>query len=229
LASAQRRAARFVTVPMAPYVNFLALRGFLVDGKLDAASKMFREGVKIYPLSQAGNPPKMQFINGSRVPFNTVHANNFRDPRNAVYPNSQWVNLFGAADYRFLDDNGIGGRNLDSRTLFYYGYTLNTPAMVAKLVGRSESATSHRDSPNENKRTREDAMKAAITATLSACALPFALCAPAQAQTPPKMKMTTDIPPWAARSESGIRTSDLSLLAVESHEYLDGPRRVGWL
>jgi hypothetical protein len=129
---------------MAPYVNLLALRGFLVDGKLDAASKMFREGVKIYPLSQAGNPPKMQFINGSRVPFNTVHANNFRDPRNAVYPNSQWVNLFGAADCRFLDDNGIGGRNLDSRTLFYYGYTLNTPAMVANLVGRGESATSHR-------------------------------------------------------------------------------------
>src|SRR5271154_3270887 len=59
------------------YVNVLALRGFLVDGKPDAASKMFREGVKIYPLSKVGNPPKMEFTNGSKVPFNTVHANNF--------------------------------------------------------------------------------------------------------------------------------------------------------
>jgi hypothetical protein len=197
------------------YVNFLALRGFLVDGKPDAASKMFRENVKIYPLSQASNPPKMQFINGSRVPFNTVHANNFefykevdhviqkepiefidpelrglaaaigirkgkkfapdermtkiltdavavgnataravsfrnREPRNAIYPNSQWLTLFGAADYRYLDDNGIGGRNLDSRTLYYYGYTLNTPAMAARLPGRgSQYAMAFADKAGE--------------------------------------------------------------------------------
>ena len=58
-------------------VNWLILRGFLVDGKPDAASKMFREGVKVYSLSKAANPPKMEFFNGSKVPFNTVHANNF--------------------------------------------------------------------------------------------------------------------------------------------------------
>ena len=28
-----------------------------------------------------------------------------------------------------------GGRNLDARTAFFYGYTLNTPAMVMKMVG----------------------------------------------------------------------------------------------
>lgn len=59
------------------YVNLLILRGFLVDGKPDAASKMFREGVKVYPLSQANNPPKMEYINVSRMAYNTVHANNF--------------------------------------------------------------------------------------------------------------------------------------------------------
>ena len=58
-----------------------------------------------------------------------------RDPRLAIYPNSQWRSMFNAADYRFLDDNGVGGRNLDARTMFYYGYTVNTPAMVAKIVG----------------------------------------------------------------------------------------------
>ncbi len=59
------------------YVNLLVLRGFLVDGKPDAASKMFREGLKIYPLSKANNPPKMEYFNFSKLAFNTVHANNF--------------------------------------------------------------------------------------------------------------------------------------------------------
>jgi len=59
------------------YVNIVVLRGFLVDGKPDAASKMFREGLKIYSLSKAKNPPKMEFISASKQAFNTVHANNF--------------------------------------------------------------------------------------------------------------------------------------------------------
>jgi len=193
------------------YVNWLPLRGFLVDGKPDTASKMFREGVKVYSLAQKDNPPTMEFFNGSTVPFNTVHANNFefyeeldhviqkepidfidpelrgllasigmrkgtpfapdermtkiltdavavgnataramsfrmREPRNAIYPDSQWKTLFGGIDYEWLDDGRLGGRNLDSRTTFYYGYTVNTPAMVAKLVGRgSQYALSFAD------------------------------------------------------------------------------------
>jgi hypothetical protein len=59
------------------YMNWLPLRGFLVDGKTDAAVKMFKEGVKVYPLSKAANPPKMEFISSSKVPFNTIHANDF--------------------------------------------------------------------------------------------------------------------------------------------------------
>ncbi len=54
------------------YVNWLILRGFLVDGKPDAASKMWRTGLKIYPLSQAAHPPKMEYINGSNRFFNTI-------------------------------------------------------------------------------------------------------------------------------------------------------------
>jgi hypothetical protein len=183
------------------YVNWLILRGFLVDGKPDQASRMFREGLKVYPLAKAHDRPPMQFINGSTKPFNTIHANTFefykevdhviqkepvdfidpelrglaasigikkgqpfapdermtkiltdavavgngtaraiafrsREPRNALYPNSQWQNLFGAADYQFLESEGTAGRNLDARTLFYYGYTVNTPAMILKIVGK---------------------------------------------------------------------------------------------
>jgi hypothetical protein len=183
------------------YVNWVPLRGFLVDGKTDAAAKMFREGIKIYPLSKSANPPKMEFIRSSKVPFNTVHANDFeyfieldhviqkepvdfigaelrglaaaigivkgkkfapdermkkilteavavgnataraiefrdRDSRNALYKDSKWINLFGAADYRWLDDGGTAGRNLDARTKYYYGYTVNTPAMQARIPGK---------------------------------------------------------------------------------------------
>jgi hypothetical protein len=57
------------------YINWLILRGFLVDGKPDAAAKSFKEHLKVYPLSQANNPPAMQFFNGSGEPFNTIHAN----------------------------------------------------------------------------------------------------------------------------------------------------------
>jgi hypothetical protein len=58
-------------------VNWLIARGFLKDGKPDAASKMFREGVKVYSLSKAANPPAMEFINASKIAYNTIHANDF--------------------------------------------------------------------------------------------------------------------------------------------------------
>ncbi len=59
------------------WVNWIALRGFLVDGKTDAATRMWKEGLKIYPLAKAANPPAMEFISGSGKPFNTIHANNY--------------------------------------------------------------------------------------------------------------------------------------------------------
>lgn len=58
------------------YMVWLLLRGFLKEGKPEFSSQLFRNGVKIYPLSQAQNPPKMEFINGSGMEFNTIHASN---------------------------------------------------------------------------------------------------------------------------------------------------------
>jgi hypothetical protein len=57
--------------------NWLILRGFLVDGKPNAASKMWRDGLKIYPLKDAGKSKKMEFISGSGKEFNTIHANDY--------------------------------------------------------------------------------------------------------------------------------------------------------
>lgn len=56
-------------------INFIALRGFLVDRKTDAAKAMFEEGVRIYPLAAAEDPPEMEFISISGKCFNTIHAN----------------------------------------------------------------------------------------------------------------------------------------------------------
>ncbi|MBL6705212.1 MAG: DUF1254 domain-containing protein [Planctomycetaceae bacterium] len=182
------------------YVNWVALRGFLVDGKPDAAAKMWRDGLKIYPLALKANPPKMEFISGSGKSFNTIHANNFKfyeelhtvierepvemldpelrglfasigiekgkpfapdarmkkimteavavanatsrallwDERNKdefLYEGSYWKRGYPGDNYQFLKDEGLGGRNLDARTSFYYFATVNTPAMAMKLIG----------------------------------------------------------------------------------------------
>ena len=59
------------------YVNWVILRGFLVDGKPDAANEMFRNGVKIYPFKDMDSPPEMEFISFSKVILNTIHSNDF--------------------------------------------------------------------------------------------------------------------------------------------------------
>ena len=194
------------------YVNWVALRGFLVDGKSDTATKMWKEGLKIYPLSKADAPPSMEFINGSGKTFNTIHANNFkfyeelnqivqREPielfspeirgqfasigiqkgkpfnpdqrmksiltdavavanataratlwneRNSeefLYDGSYWKRGYPGNNYQFLKDEGLGGRNLDARTMFYYFATVNTPMMAIELVGKgSQYAWGYLDS-----------------------------------------------------------------------------------
>jgi len=182
------------------YNNWLILRGFLKDGKPDAASKMWRTGLKIYPLAKANNPEKMKFTNGSGKFFNTIHSNTFpfyeelwhvlqkepisfldpelrglaasigiqkgkpfnpdarmktiledavavgnatargislrpRDKNAYLYEGKQWYTGFVGKDYQWLIDKGMGGRNLDARTLFFYSATVNTPAMALEIPG----------------------------------------------------------------------------------------------
>jgi len=193
------------------YKNWLILRGFLVDGKPDYSAKLFRDGVKVYPLSHADNPPKMEFISGSKKIFNTIHANNFefyeelndviqrepvdiiepqlrglissigiqkgkpfvpdermkktledavavgnataraiafntQDPEVFYYNDRQWKRAVIGGNYQWLIDDGQGGRNLNARALFFYIATVNTPAIVAKMVGKgSQYAMSNQD------------------------------------------------------------------------------------
>ncbi len=183
------------------YTNWFISRGFLVDGKTYAANRMYRQNLRIYPLSAKAAPPAMEFISGSGVAFNTIHANNYdfyeelaqvlqkepvdfiapelrglaaaigirkgapfvpdarmeellveavavgnataraiwlkhRDERAYLYPDSGWFTGFVGGDYRWLDGDGLSGRNLDARTLFFYSATVNTPAMALKMIGK---------------------------------------------------------------------------------------------
>ena len=67
---------RYYVAQSPSYTNWLILRGFLVDGKPDAAVRMFKEGLKVYPLKASQDPPAMEFINWSGQVMNTIHANN---------------------------------------------------------------------------------------------------------------------------------------------------------
>ena len=59
-----------------------------------------------------------------------------RDPEAFLYEGSQWQTGFVGGDYRWLIDDGVGGRNLDARSYFFYVATVNTPAMVLKMIGK---------------------------------------------------------------------------------------------
>jgi hypothetical protein len=202
----------YFTAKSTSFVNWLILRGFLVDGKPDFSSNLFRTGLKVYPLAKAANPPAMEFVNGSKKAFNTIHANTYefyeelytvlerepiemldpelrglfasigiqkgkpfapdarlkklltdavavgnatarallwyeRDQSSFLYENSYWKEGFIGGSYRYLKEKGMGGRNLDARTHFYYNATVNTPAMAWKLVGKgSQYAWGYLDS-----------------------------------------------------------------------------------
>jgi hypothetical protein len=181
-------------------INWLILRGFLVDGAPDHAVAMFRAGLRVYPLAAAGAPPAMEFVSLSRIAFNTIHANDVefydevasviarepigvidpetrgllaaigihkdrpfapddrmrailtdaaavgnataraiafrgRDADALIYEDRRWMTGFIGGDYRWLRDDGRGGRHLDARTLFFYVATVNTPAMAWKIPG----------------------------------------------------------------------------------------------
>lgn len=55
------------------YGNWVIWRGFLEDGSTQTAVTQTKDNFRMYPLSQADNPPEMTFVNVSGVEFNTIH------------------------------------------------------------------------------------------------------------------------------------------------------------
>jgi hypothetical protein len=56
------------------YGNWFATRGFLVEGSPKPGVESIKQHLRIYPLAQAANPPKTNFINVSGKTMNTIHA-----------------------------------------------------------------------------------------------------------------------------------------------------------
>ena len=73
----------------------------------------------------------------AKVANGTARAISFtnRDPESLIFPDRRWTTGFIGNDYRWLRDDGLGGRNLDARTLFFYVATVNTPAMALRMPG----------------------------------------------------------------------------------------------
>lgn len=67
----------FVARPLT-YKLWFGVRGFAVQGDNGPAVKAFKEQWKVYPLGQEANPPKMKFINGSGLYFNTIHSTTYK-------------------------------------------------------------------------------------------------------------------------------------------------------
>jgi len=59
-----------------------------------------------------------------------------RNPEEFLYENSFWKRGFPGGSYQFLKDEGLGGRNLDARTMYFYFATVNTPAIEKKMIGK---------------------------------------------------------------------------------------------
>ncbi|MGB5747270.1 MAG: DUF1254 domain-containing protein [Desulfobacterales bacterium] len=66
----------YFVVKSKTYNVWVFMRASIAKG-LDAAAKNVKENLRIYPLSKKDNPPEMEFISGSAVAFNTIHANNY--------------------------------------------------------------------------------------------------------------------------------------------------------
>ena len=58
-----------------------------------------------------------------------------RDESAYFFDDRKWYTGFIGKDYQWLKDGGMGGRNLDARTLFFYSATVNTPAMALEIPG----------------------------------------------------------------------------------------------
>jgi len=66
----------YFAVKSKTYNVWVFMRASIAKG-LEPAAKNVKENLRIYPLSKKDNPPKMEFISGSGVSFNTIHANNY--------------------------------------------------------------------------------------------------------------------------------------------------------
>lgn len=62
----------YFVVRSATFSTWVGWRSFVVDGDPKPGVDLVKKFTKIYPLSEVGNPPKLNFVNMSGKPFNMV-------------------------------------------------------------------------------------------------------------------------------------------------------------
>ncbi len=67
----------YFVVKSPTYSNLIFYRAFVKNGDIAAAVNGVKAAARIYPLSEAANPPPQTFLNVSGKQFNTIHANTF--------------------------------------------------------------------------------------------------------------------------------------------------------
>lgn len=67
----------YFVVDVPTYRNPAFFRAFVKAGDIAGAVRGVKENFRLYPLSQADNPPEQRFVNVSGLQYNTVHANDF--------------------------------------------------------------------------------------------------------------------------------------------------------
>lgn len=58
------------------YTGWMAIRASVKNG-VEAAATNIKNNLKLYPYSKRDNPPKMELLNMSGKPLNSIHANDF--------------------------------------------------------------------------------------------------------------------------------------------------------
>lgn len=67
----------FHVVHSRTYTNWLLMRAFVGEGGPAEAAASVKSTMRVYPFSQAANPPAQEFVNLSGLQMNTIHANDF--------------------------------------------------------------------------------------------------------------------------------------------------------
>jgi len=66
----------YYIIQSSTYKVFIFMRTSIANG-IEAAATRVKSGLKVYPLSEASDPPETEFINGSGMEFNTIHTNDY--------------------------------------------------------------------------------------------------------------------------------------------------------
>lgn len=121
------------------YNVWFLVRGFLVEGDTRPAVENLMQGLRIYSLAEAADPPAMVFVKASSVPHNTIHANDYRyfEELNAVIQEEHEDAISPEARGRLALLGIVKGQPLDPDQRMRE--ILNDAALIGATIARSIS------------------------------------------------------------------------------------------